>query len=170
MWELYYRLGEFREPVGVPGGARRAAMTDPADLDLLADWFCEFRKETGISRTPPVPDPDLLRENAKRGEVVMLWCVDGQPVAAAGHSAVRSGHCKIAPVFTPPGRRRRGYGAAVTAAAVRSAQRLGAGEITLFTDANYLASNACYRGLGFEEIGAFAEFDVAPALLPTAVG
>jgi len=169
MWELYYRLGELREPVNVAGESRRAAVTDPADVDLLADWFCEFRKETGISRTPPVPDPDILRSNAKRGEEVMLWCVDGRPVAAAGHGAVRAGHCKIAPVYTPPDLRRRGYGAAATAAAVHSARRLGAEEITLFTDAQYLPSNACYQGLGFEVIGEFAEFDVVPASLATTV-
>jgi predicted GNAT family acetyltransferase len=127
---------------------------------LLADWFCEFRKETGVGRTPPVPDPQTVISNAKRGEVFIFWCVDGRPVAAAGHSAVRRGSSKIAPVYTPAEQRRRGFGAAVTVAAVESARRLGATEITLFTDAEYPASNAVYRGLGFEVIGEFAEFDV----------
>ena len=48
----------------------------------------------------------------------------------------------------------------MTVAAIESARRLGATEITLFTDADYPASNAVYRGLGFEVIGEFAEFDV----------
>jgi ribosomal protein S18 acetylase RimI-like enzyme len=170
MWELYYRLAELREPVNVPGECREASMSDPADVALLADWFCEFRRETGISRTPPVPDPELLLSNANRGEVVLLWCVDGRPVAAAGHSPVRDGQCKIAPVYTPPDRRHRGFGAAATAAAVRSAQRRGANEITLFTDADYAPSNDCYRGLGFQVIGEFAEYDVLPAPVPTTVG
>ncbi|MEP6561750.1 MAG: GNAT family N-acetyltransferase [Nakamurella sp.] len=170
MWELYYRLGELREPKNVPGEPRQASMTDPADVALLAQWFCEFRRETGISRTPPVPDPDTLLSNAARGEVVMLWCVDGQPVAAAGHSAVRDRHSKIAPVYTQPDQRHHGYGAAATAAAVRSAQRGGAGEITLFTDADYPTSNACYRRLGFEVIGEFAEFDIDPVSVGTAAG
>jgi ribosomal protein S18 acetylase RimI-like enzyme len=169
MWELYYRLGELREPVNVPGECREASMTDPMDVALLADWFCEFRRETGITRTPPVPDPELLLSNAKRGEVVLLWCVDGEPVAAAGHGPVRQGQCKIAPVYTPPERRHRGFGAAATAAAVRSAQSRGAQEITLFTDADYATSNACYRGLGFEVIGEFAEYDVTPVPVPTTV-
>lgn len=162
MWELYYRLGELRGPVGVPGQARQASITDPADLALLADWFCRFRVETGVGRTRPVPEPELLVQGAERGEVVMFWCVAGIPVAAAGHNAVRDGASKIAPVYTPPDQRRRGYGAAATAAAVRSAQGLGASEITLFADAGYEPSNACYRGLGFEVIGEFAELDVDP--------
>src|SRR6188472_2302737 len=50
MWELLYRLGELIPPVGVPGAARVASMDSPADVALLADWFCEFRKETGVGR------------------------------------------------------------------------------------------------------------------------
>jgi RimJ/RimL family protein N-acetyltransferase len=160
MWELLYRLGELIPPVGVPGAARVASMDSPADVALLADWFCEFRKETGVGRGPNVPDPESLMRNAARGEVFTLWCVDGRPVAGAGHSAVRHGGSKIAPVYTPPEHRRRGFGAAATAAAIRSAWRLGATEITVFTDAEYPASNAVYRGLGFEVVAEFAEFDV----------
>ena len=48
---------------------------------------------------------------------------------------------------------------------MRSAQQRGAAEITLFTDADYPPSNACYRGLGFEVVGEFAEFDVIAAEL-----
>ena len=170
MWELYYRLGELREPVNVPGEARPARMTDPADVALLADWFCAFRAETGISRTPPVPDPETLLSNAERGEVVTLWCCGRQAGGRGGPHAVRHRQSKIAPVYTPPDQRRHGYGAAATAAAVRSAQRLGATEITLFTDADYAPSNACYRGLGFEVIGEFAEFDVDAEVPAVAVG
>jgi len=160
MWELLYRLGELTPPVGVPGSARPASMDDPADVDLLAGWFCEFRKETGVGRTAPVPDPQGLLLSAERGEVVSLWCVNGRPVAAAGHSAVRRGGSKIAPVYTPPEDRRRGFGSAATVAAIESARRLGAAEITLFTDADYAPSNAVYCRLGFEVVGEFAEFDV----------
>ena len=160
MSTLMHRLTDLIEPVGVPGEPRLASMDDPADVDLLAGWFCEFRNETGVGRTAPVPDPETLLRNAERGEVFTIWCDDGRSVAVAGHSPVRHGTSKIAPVYTPPDRRRRGFGSAVTAAAVRSAYRLGASEITLFTDAEYLPSNIVYRQLGFEVIGEFAEFDV----------
>lgn len=160
MSTLFFRLGTLREPVGVPGAARPVDVTDPADVALLAEWFCEFRRETGVGRTPPVPDPDMLLHNVRRGEVFTIWCADGRPVAAAGHSALRrDGSCRIAPVYTPPDHRRRGYASAVTAAAVRSAHRLGATDVTLFTDAGYPASNAVYRGLGFESVAEFAEID-----------
>ena len=70
---------------------------------------------------------------------------------------------RIAPVYTPPEFRRRGYGAAVTAAAVRSAQALGASDISFFTDAGYLPANAVYRGLGFQVVAEFAEFEIPVA-------
>ena len=41
---------------------------------------------------------------------------------------------------------------------------LATGRLELFTDADYPASNAVYRGLGFEVIAEFAEFDVAVAV------
>lgn len=168
MWELFYRLAELTEPAGVPGSVRPASMADPADVELLARWFCAFREETGVGRTPPVPDPDTVRRNVERGEVFLIWSVDGRAVATAGHSAVRHASSKIAPVYTPPEERRHGYGSAVTAAAVRSARQLGATEVTLFTDAEYEPSNLVYRRLGFEPIGEFAEFDFLESREPSA--
>lgn len=169
MWSLFYRLGELVEPVDVRGRARPLDADEPAEIDLLAEWFARFRQETGVSRAAPVPDPDGLRRNLRRGERFTLWCVDHDPAAApvaavgsvAGHSPLRAdGGCRIAPVYTPPQRRRNRFGAAVTAAAVHSAWTLGAAEVTLFTDENYRPSNDLYRSLGFEPIAEFAEFDV----------
>jgi ribosomal protein S18 acetylase RimI-like enzyme len=159
MWENYYRLGELKVPVDVPGESRLAT-TGEQDVDVLAHWFAEFRRETGIGRTLERPDPESVVRNLERGEVFTLWCVDGRPVAVAGHSPVRRAAAKIAPVYTPPDLRRRGFGSAVTAAAVRSAQHLGAGQVTLFTDADYPAANLVYRQLGFEMVAEFAEFDL----------
>ncbi len=165
MWSLFYRLGELVEPVGVSGSARSVDPDDPAEIDLVAGWLARFRQETGVSRTAPVPDPDGLRRNLRRGERFTLWCLDpepiGPPVAVAGHSPLRAdGGIRIAPVYTPTDRRRQRFGAAVTAAAVRSARALGAQQVTLFTDEDYRPSNELYRSLGFAPIAEFAEFDV----------
>lgn len=177
MWSLFYRLTELVEPVDVIGGSRPFDPGEPAELDLLARWFASFRQETGVSRAAPEPDPDGLRRNVRRGERFTLWCLDPEPRAAptaavvsvAGHSPRRAdGGCRIAPVYTPPRWRRRRFGAAVTAAAVRSAWALGAAEVTLFTDENYRPSNDLYRSLGFEPIAEFAEFDVPAATRPVA--
>lgn len=172
MWSLFYRLGDLVEPADVPGRARPLDPDDSAEIDLLAEWFARFRQETGVARTAPTPDPDFLRRTVRRGERFTLWCRDAEPdaapattlVSAAGHSPLRAdGGCRIAPVYTPPRWRRNRFGAAVTAAAVRSARRIGAAEVTLFTDEDYRPSNELYRSLGFAPIAEFAEFDVPAA-------
>lgn len=159
---LLYRLGTLVEPPGVVGTSRRADRDDPADAQLIAAWWHEFAWETGIRTRGGGPDPQALAEDTRHGRVVTILSDGNKPVAAAGHSPVVMGGVRIAPVYTPPEHRRRGYGAAVTVAAVRSAQRCGATEITLFADADYPASNLLYRGLGFDVVAAFAEFAVSP--------
>lgn len=170
MWSLFYRLGGLVVPTGVPGSPRPLNPEDPAEVDLVAGWFARFRQETGVARAAPVPDPDGLRRNVRRGERFILWCLDQDPiavpVAVAGHSPLRAdGGVRIAPVYTPPDRRRQRFGAAVTAAAAHSAWAVGAQRVTLFTDEDYLPSNELYRSLGFEPIAEFAEFDV-PSVSP----
>ncbi|WP_395726873.1 GNAT family N-acetyltransferase [Nakamurella sp.] len=174
MWSLLYRLGELVEPGDVRGRARSLDPGEPAEIDLLAEWFARFRAETGVSRGVPVPDPDGLRRTLRRGERFTLWCLEPEPapgavpVSVAGHSPLRAdGGCRIAPVYTPPRWRRNRFGAAVTVAAVRSARGLGAAEVTLFTDEDYRPSNDLYRSLGFEPIAEFAEFDLPEPAGPT---
>lgn len=167
MWTLYYRLRELSEPAGVGGSARRLNSDDPAEVALAADWLTAFERETGVARPGRAPDGEFVHRSLRRGMVLMLWCLGGDPVALAGHSPVRAGKgVRIAPVYTPPDRRRQRFGAAVTAAAVRSALTLGAAEVTLFTDEDYLPSNELYRSLGFEPIAEFAEFDVPSSIGP----
>ncbi len=155
----FYRLTSLIEPSGVAGSPRAAVLTDEAELDLLGRWLDEFGHETGVSRGLPPPDRTMVLANAERGQVSLLWCVDGLPVALAGHSAVRHGVVRIAPVYTPLEHRRRGYGAAVTAAAVHSAHALGAADVTLFADVDYPPANAVYQGLGFESLATFAHLE-----------
>ncbi len=161
MWTLYYRLRDLVEPVGVRGAPRLLDPRDPAEVALVAEWFARFQQETGVGRTRPAADGEIVLRSVRRGEVFILWCLGADPVSIACHSPVRAhGTAKIAPVYTPPERRRQRFGAAATATAVRSARSLGAREVTLFTDENYRPSNELYLSLGFEPIAEFAEFDV----------
>ena len=164
LWLLYYRLAALIEPAAVPGAARPLDPQDPEQVALAARWFARFQVETGVSREPVAPDPELVARMIDRGDRFVLWWAGEEPVAVAGHSPVRAdGICRIAPVYTPAQRRRERFGAAVTAAAVHSAWALGADEVTLFTDENYLPANELYRSLGFRPIAEFAEIDLTPA-------
>jgi predicted GNAT family acetyltransferase len=165
MWSLYYRLDRLVEPAPVPGRPRPLSDDDPAQVDLLAGWLRRFELETGMAREGHAADIEFVRRAVRRGSVYTLWWVDEVPVAVAGRSALRAdGGCRIAPVYTPPEHRRRGFGAAATVAAIHSAWAQGATEVTLFTDEDYRPSNELYRSLGFEPIAEFAEFDVSTVM------
>ena len=160
---LLYRLVGLVEPYGVRGAARSLDVDDPADLDLASRWAFQFLVETRAVPRPTGPDPELIRRRAARGGVTILWQDGAASVALAGHSAVIGGMARIGPVFTPESLRGNHYGSAVTAAAVRSAQRLGAATVVLFTDADYPTSNAIYRRLGFEPVQDMLELELLPS-------
>ena len=63
-----------------------------------------------------------------------VWEVDGQAVSMAGVTRDEAGAVRVAPVYTPPELRGRGYGAAVTAAVTQAALDAGADDVVLFTD------------------------------------
>jgi predicted GNAT family acetyltransferase len=139
---LLYRLGELIDPVGVSGSARVAQIQEPQDLELLGRWRMKFAQATGGFPPLTEPDPEGARLAAERGATSLFWTVDGSPVAWAAHSAVIAEMARIGPVYTPEPLRGKGYAAAVTAAAARSAQAAGARHVVLFTDAANPTANS----------------------------
>ena len=81
-----------------------------------------------------------------------LWEVAGEPVAMAGRTRDVAGVGRVAPVYTPPAQRQRGYGAAVTTAVTQSALDAGAAAVVLFTDQANPTSNALYQRLGYRPV------------------
>lgn len=140
-----YQLAELDAPTDVPGHFRLAS--EP-DLDLCRSWFDAFAAET------PGDHPRADRANVAArvdGGRMGLWDVAGTPVSLAGWSVPASGVVRIGPVYTPPSRRRRGYGAAVTAAA--SARIVAAGaQVCLFTDLSNPVSNSIYQRIGYRPV------------------
>jgi predicted GNAT family acetyltransferase len=60
--------------------------------------------------------------------------------------------CRVGSVYTPPQRRQRGYGGAVTSAVSRQALAEGAAEVLLYTDLANPTSNALYQRLGYRPV------------------
>lgn len=147
MTHRLYVLDELKEPSPAPDGTPRVATHD--DLSLLMEWFVAFAEEVG--------DPVI---NAQRAVVdrldyggLTLWEVGGAPVSMAGITRLLEGDgIRIGPVYTPEPLRGRGYAAAVTAEACRTAARRGAREVSLFTDLANPTSNALYQRLGFRPL------------------
>lgn len=146
-----YLLDDLVPPTGVPGQVRVA---DEGDLDLLMDWFLAFTREAGE------PTPSDLRGGVNltlRNGGLHLWTESGTPVAMAGFVGPAAGVARIGPVFTPQEHRRRGYGAAITAATCVAALERSL-DVMLYTDLDHPWSNSMYQKIGFEAIGDVDEY------------
>jgi uncharacterized protein len=146
-----YGLRELRPVPGIPGAARVASH---ADRRLLIRWIRAFAEEALGPGPGPASDEGKVVDGRLTGEGtgLMLWEDDGEPVSLAGWGGPTPNGIRIGPVYTPPDRRRRGYGTAVTAAV--SATQLAAGRqfCFLYTDLANPTSNKIYMDIGYEPV------------------
>jgi predicted GNAT family acetyltransferase len=142
-----YALDSLRSPQPPPPGRVRPGAD--ADLDLATQWLRAFQKEAGVPATD-------VRSAARAGiDERRLWLWEdevGAAVALAARTVPAAGVSRVAPVYTPPASRRRGYGAAVTAACTADALECGADHVVLFTDLANPTSNAIYQRLGYRPL------------------
>jgi predicted GNAT family acetyltransferase len=141
-----FRLEQLRAPVPSPRGAARVAAA--ADRDLLESWFDAFTKELADLGGP---GRGIVDDRLSYGGLT-LWEADGAAVSLAGVSRPTAGVIRVAPVYTPPDHRGRGYGGAVTAAVSQAALDAGASHVVLFTDLANPTSNALYQRLGYRPV------------------
>ena len=88
-------------------------------------------------------------------------------MSLAGHTAQVAGSVRVGPVYTPPEHRRRGYGAAVTAATTLHALADGATQVVLFTDLANPVSNSIYQAIGYVAGADFVELGLVSTLTCT---
>ncbi|MFC4463438.1 GNAT family N-acetyltransferase [Streptomyces xiangluensis] len=147
-----YRLGTLTSPDPVPPGRARPATGD--DHGLVARWYAEFCAAAGGRAHH---DPDRWAEGRLAHGGITFWeTPDGTPVAMAGAIPKVAGQIRVAPVYTPPALRGRGYASAATAAVSRAALAAGADEVLLFTDLANPTSNALYQRIGYRPVRDFA--------------
>ena len=93
----------------------------------------------------------------------MLWEDGDEPVSIAGWGGRTPNGIRIGPVYTPPDRRSRGYGSAVTAAV--SASQLAGGRqfCFLYTDLANPTSNRIYMDIGYEPVCDSVDYAFEPA-------
>jgi RimJ/RimL family protein N-acetyltransferase len=142
-----FRLGELIRPAPGPEGAARPAAE--RDRDLLAGWFDAFAREVG---DPPRHDNHALVDERLCYGGIALWEAGGVPVSLAGRTRVVAGMVRVAPVYTPPEMRGRGYAGAATAAVSQAALDAGVREVVLYTDLANPTSNALYQRLGYRPV------------------
>ncbi|MFZ3596168.1 GNAT family N-acetyltransferase [Streptomyces sp. BH104] len=155
MRQRLFRLGTLTPPQPPPEG--RARIAGAADRALLADWHQAFGAATHMrDAATRAPAEAWADDRIDYGGVTLWESADGSPVSMAGVSRPSAGTVRLAPVYTPPARRGRGYAAAVTAEVSRAARAAGAEEVLLFTDLANRTSNALYQRLGYRPVREFA--------------
>jgi uncharacterized protein len=144
-----YRLTTLRPVTGVPGKMRLAT---ERDRPLLVDWLRAFAAEAMPRDTPDLGPEQTVDARLREGRGGFTIWEDGGPVSLAGWGGTTPNGVRIGPVYTPPERRRRGYGSAVTAAV--SAERLASGATFcfLYTDLANPTSNRIYTDIGYEQV------------------
>lgn len=153
-----YALGDLVTRAPVPGRARAAISSE---ADSLADWIVAFIGEVGV------PD-DLSRirtTTANRIAAGLLWLWDDDGACAlVGFQRVDDCAARIAPVYTPPRHRGRGYAGALVAAVAGMLREQGSIAIYLTADLANDISNRLYLRLGFVPAGDQFHFEfVLPA-------
>jgi GNAT superfamily N-acetyltransferase len=141
-----HRLDALVAPDPPPPG--EAAVATPEHRDLLVAWYEAF----GAEVAEPASDVRPAVDDRLSYGGLTLWLVGGAPVALAGTTRAVAGALRIAPVYTPPEHRGRGYGAAATFAATSAARDAGAREVLLYTDLANPTSNRLYARLGYRPV------------------
>ena len=101
--EIWYMAESIIPPSPVPGSLVTAT---EADLDLVIRWLRAFWVEAGIHDMQDAPG---AAKRAIDQGLFHFWCLDGEPVAMAGHSGPVGTLVSIGPVYTAPEHRRKGY-------------------------------------------------------------
>lgn len=143
-----YRLQTVTPVPDVPGALRPAGEND---FELLCRWqqaFIDEIEARNITETPA----EMVRRRLDAGGA-WLWEVDGVPVAHAGHRPTPVRSARIAPVYTLPDQRGRGYAAALVAETCNALLAAGCFPLYLFADVANPVANGVYRRVGFEAVG-----------------
>lgn len=147
------------EPVPRPSGAPRVATAD--DIAWLGDSQRDFIVEIELPE-----DPERLRalvpQRVANGQF-WIW-EDAGAMAFAGWTDAPPGAARVAPVYTPPHGRGRGYATALVAAMSQSLLDEGRHKLFLITDLANPVSNSIYAKIGYRPQSDLFHFDflVAP--------
>ena len=147
------------EPVPRAAGVPRVATGD----DIA--WVSKAQHDFIIEIELP-EDPERLRALVpRRIESRQFWIWDDAgAVAFAGWSDAPPDAARVAPVYTPPHARGRGYATALVAALSQALLDEGRQRLFLITDLANPVSNAIYAKIGYQPQSDLFHFDfVAPA-------
>jgi uncharacterized protein len=143
-----YRAEAVTPPAPVPGRMRQYAA---ADEELAVRWLEAFAAEALPGEPAEDASEFLERRLADPDAGLVLW-EDERPVSLAGYAGPTPSGIRVAPVYTPPELRRRGYASALTARLTQVLLDGGRRFCFLFTDLANPTSNSIYQRIGYEPV------------------
>ncbi len=146
-------------PDGVPG---RLRATIEADTQWVSESYADFTEEILAIEEERRTSRDTAVKMLRRG-LVFLWERGGAPVSMLCFRYVTDDGVRIAPVFTPPAERGKGYASASVGHLTRQLLQGGVAWCSLFADMANLMANRLYRRLGYEEAVTYRGYDFGPA-------
>lgn len=157
---LRFHLRHFALTVmpALPPVSGRMREPDPGERSALADWAAAFVAELDMPDSQQRARASFSRRF--HGGRIVVWD-DRGTVAMAGYGDGED-TARIAPVYTPPPLRRRGYASALVAALSR--ELLGRGKRALFltTDVANPTSNSIYQKIGYRAAADHFHFEFVP--------
>lgn len=122
-----------------------------SDIELAANFEYIFHNDTGIEKLSMKECVDKVSELIESNRL-FFWCDENWEKVAMASYGVSGDKGNVGNVFTRHDKRRRGYAANLVHAITMMI--LESGKIpTLYTDADYSASNACYEEIGYTKMG-----------------
>jgi predicted GNAT family acetyltransferase len=149
MAQRVHQLTSPTPPEGVAGSARRATAEDGA---LLRAWATAFVEEA-LPGEPFDANAWLANRLGSRRRGVLLWEVEGEPVAMSSYTQATPYGVRISGVYTPERLRGNGYASACVAEAnVRLLER-GFRSTFLFSDLANPTAHRIYERIGYRSMG-----------------
>lgn len=150
--------------VELPHVAGRARKATPADRDVVVGWLRAFEAEALPDDSPHLDLEQAFERRVQSDDAgFYLWEGEGEPVSLCGSGGRTPHGVRIGPVYTPPERRGRGYGSAVTAHVTKEQLDSGREYCFLYTDLSNPTSNKIYVNIGYERVCDSAEYAFEPA-------
>lgn len=151
--EVQYTLTRVIAPAR-PRGTPRVATND--DLPIVTELTQGFVDEV---RLPHPLDAAAMAKRKVSAREAWLWDDDGPKSLACKARSMLTG-AAIAPIYTPPSARGRGYASALTAELCQSLLDAGSRFVCLHADRHNPTSNHVYQSIGFRAAGEFRVWTV----------
>jgi uncharacterized protein len=142
------RIHQLTQVQSVATAQGHLRLATDGDRPLLFQWFTAFNAEIDL-----ISDDEIERrvEVELKRQSIYLW-EDSVPVSMVGGRQFSATAARIAPVYTPPEYRRKGYATAGVAALSQMLLEQGCDRCFLFTDLANPTSNHIYKQIGYRPV------------------